>query len=82
MRTLSPIRSVSPGPKPKIVFNYQPSPLRERPSIGNLTPNTKQYLPSVMVSPGPNLRTSNITINTTNDPTNEGRCLICPKQVL
>lgn len=36
MRMLSPIRSLSPGPKPKVVFNYQPSPLRERPSVGNV----------------------------------------------
>jgi hypothetical protein len=41
MRTLSPIRTLSPGPKPKIVFNYQPSPLRERPATYNLTPNGK-----------------------------------------
>lgn len=29
-RELSPIRSQSPINKPKITFNYQPSPLRER----------------------------------------------------
>ena len=27
-RELSPIRSVSPAAKPKIVFNYQPSPIK------------------------------------------------------
>ncbi len=32
MRTLSPIRSTSPISRPKITFNYPPSPLRERPS--------------------------------------------------
>ena len=45
MRTLSPIRSLSPGPKPKIVFNYQPSPLKERPSVSNLNTTPKHYFP-------------------------------------
>jgi hypothetical protein len=76
MRTLSPIRSLSPGPKPKIVFNYQPSPLRERPST-NITPNSKQY---VLVSP--NIRT-NIFVNDLEhkEAAPEGGCLSCPKQV-
>lgn len=47
MRMLSPIRSLSPGPKPKVVFNYQPSPLRERPSVGNVG----QRLTAMPVSP-------------------------------
>lgn len=49
MRMLSPIRSLSPGPKPKVVFNYQPSPLRERPSVGNVA--NGQRLTAMPVSP-------------------------------
>jgi hypothetical protein len=33
MQNQSPIRSVSPFVKAKIVFNYPPSPIRERPSL-------------------------------------------------
>lgn len=47
-RPLSPIRSVSPGPKPKIVFNYQPSPLKERPSTDNSHANTvSSHIPAI-----------------------------------
>jgi hypothetical protein len=80
MRTLSPIRSLSPGPKPKIVFNYQPSPLRERPSTtnpnhANLTPSAKLPL---MVSP--NARSSHF-LNLEKETQAESRCFSCPKQV-
>jgi hypothetical protein len=81
MRTLSPIRSVSPGPKPKIVFNYQPSPLRERPSTNNVTPNGKYALQTVMVSP--NTRTNNFINDFEKDVLSvENKCAFCPKQVL
>ena len=52
MRTLSPIRSNSPIPMPRITFNYPPSPLKERntntqqsPTVGKkgvLSPSTFQ----------------------------------------
>ena len=81
MRTLSPIRSVSPGPKPKIVFNYQPSPLRERPSTNNVTPNGKYAMQTVTVSP--NTRTNHFINDFDKDVISvENRCVFCPKQVL
>lgn len=56
MRTLSPIRSVSPGPKPKIVFNYQPSPLKERPI--SYTNVIKQETTITMIPLSPNFKTN------------------------
>lgn len=76
MRTLSPIRSLSPGPKPKIVFNYQPSPLKERPSTttnANLTP--KQYY-----ALSPNIRIQEAQ-QQKHDKLIEDKCNSCPKQV-
>ena len=81
MRMLSPIRTLSPGPKPKIVFNYQPSPLRERPQTINLTPNGK-YAVQTMMMASPNTRTNNFLNDLDRDAvTGENRCDFCPKQV-
>ena len=75
MRTLSPIRSLSPGPKPKIVFNYQPSPLKERPSTTNVNLTPKQYF-----ALSPNIRIQEAQ-QQKQDKIIEDKCVSCPKQV-
>jgi hypothetical protein len=40
MRPQTPVRSNSPINTPKIIFNYQTSPLRERPNVENRISNT------------------------------------------
>lgn len=51
MRTLSPIRSLSPINKPKVVFNYSPSPIRERPSLSPVNYHHTHAVHTVQIMP-------------------------------
>lgn len=70
MRPLSPIRSTSPLPRPRITFNYPPSPLKERHS--NLTPHSP-YTPAIPYSPCHTISEPCLPL--------DDKCRNCPKQV-
>ncbi len=51
MRAHSPIRSGLPINKPKVVFNYSPSPLKKRPSLSPVHYHYTYAIHTVQVFP-------------------------------
>jgi len=78
MIPLSPIRSASPISRPKIVFNYQASPLKERPSLDNYSniSSNYQYVKNMTIGPKPNSNHSEIKGGQLHT-----NCFNCSKQV-
>ena len=77
MNPISPIRSTSPLARPKIIFNYPITPMREKPVMENYLPHIQQYPIDKVPRASLKLRTQPSQYMIKKDIV----CLTCNKQV-